>query len=222
VNSFGSGLDASAQRTNADTAGDATLVAEARCGDSSAFAELGKRHSRRVLHKIYRITNNWQDAEDVLQESLMRAFVHFHTFECKASFSTWFTSIAMNTALMLLRKQKRFTRLTIDSAVDDRTECNRPEFRDHRDDPEQHFVREQRTELLRQAIRRLPPEYRRVVQLRQTGQLSTKEIAESLGISPSAVKSRLFRARSVLTTSVQKRIGSSSTRPGSRSALSHE
>jgi DNA-directed RNA polymerase specialized sigma24 family protein len=106
VNSFGSGLDASAQRTNADTAGDAILVAEARCGDSCAFAELGKRHSRRVLHKIYRITNNWQDAEDVLQESLMRAFVHLHTFECKASFSTWFTSIAMNTALMLLRKQR--------------------------------------------------------------------------------------------------------------------
>ena len=62
-------LDNSTQQRKADIADDATLVAVARSGDASAFVELSKRHSRRVLHKIYRITNNWQDAGDVLQES---------------------------------------------------------------------------------------------------------------------------------------------------------
>jgi len=81
VKSFVSGLDTVTQWKEADSADDAMLVAVARSGDSSAFVELSKRHSRRVLHKIYRITNNWQDAEDVLQESLMRAFVHLHGFD---------------------------------------------------------------------------------------------------------------------------------------------
>ena len=181
------------------------LVAVARSGDPSAFAELSERHSKRVLYKIYRVTKNWQDAEDVLQESSMKAFVHLDTFECRASFSTWFTSIAMNTALMLLRKQKRLPRLAIDSAVDDRAESDRPEFRDHRDNPEQRYVRQQGANVLRQEILRLPREWRSVMELQQTGGLSANEIAQSLGISQSAVKSRLFRARAVLTASVQNK-----------------
>jgi RNA polymerase sigma-70 factor, ECF subfamily len=222
VNSLGSGFDTSVQRTDANSTGDAMLVAVARSGDSAAFVELSKRHSTRVLHKIYRITNNWQDAEDVLQESLMRAFVHLHTFEYKASFSTWFTSIAINTALMLLRKQKKFARHTIDGAIDDYTECNRWEFRDHRENPEEHYVRQQGAELLRRAILRLPSEHRRIVKLQQAGKMSTKEIAESLGISQAAVKSRLFRARTVLSASVQNKISRNYTRSGTRSALKHE
>jgi RNA polymerase sigma-70 factor, ECF subfamily len=217
VNSFVPELDTYLQRAKADSADDAMLVAGARSGDSSAFVELSKRHSRRVLHKIYRITRNWQDAEDVLQDSLMRAFVHLDTFEYKASFSTWFTSIAMNTALMLLRKQRRFTRIAIDSAVDDRTEFDKWEFRDHRGDPEQYYARQQGAELLRRAILRLSPGCRRVVELQQAGELSTKEIAESLGISQAAVKSRLFHARSVLRALVQKRIRRSYTCSGPRS-----
>ena len=106
MNSFVLELDTATQRKETDSVDDAMLVAVARSGDSSAFVELSKRHSRRVLHRIYRMTNNWQDAEDVLQESMIRAFVHLHTFECRASFSTWLTSIAINSALMFLRKKK--------------------------------------------------------------------------------------------------------------------
>ena len=222
MNSFGSGLDFSVEHTNADPAGDAVLVAVARSGDSSAFVELSQRHSRRVLHKIYRITNNWQDAEDVLQESLMRAFVHLHTFEYKASFSTWLTSIAINTALMLLRKQRRFTRHAIDSGVDVHAEFDKWEVRDYRDNPEQYYVREQRAELLRRAILRLPPDYRKVVELQQTGEMSTDEIAESLGISPAAVKSRLFRAKSVLSASVKNKIRRGYICSKTSSALRHK
>lgn len=222
MNSSVSELDIVNQRKESDSMGDAELVAVARSGDPSAFAELSKRHSKRVLYKIYRVTKNWHDAEDILQESLMRAFVHLHTFEYKASFSTWFTSIAMNTALMLLRKQKRFPRLSIDGAFDDRTESERPEFRDHRDNPEQCYVQQQGVQVLRQEVLRLPPEWRRVMELQQTGELSANEIAQSLGISQSAVKSRLFRARAVLTASVQKRVRRSYKCSGPHSALRYE
>jgi RNA polymerase sigma-70 factor, ECF subfamily len=214
VNSFVSELNAATQQKGPDSVDDAMLVAAARSGDSSAFAELSKRHSRRVLLKIYRMTNNWQDAEDVLQESLMRAFVHLHTFECRASFSTWLTRIAINTALMLMRKEKGFVKWAIDSARDDSAPCERWEFRDQRDDPEQHYARLQRVEMVRGAMLRLRPKSRRAIELQLKGDLSTVELAQSLDISEAAAKSRLLRARIVLTASVHKKARRSHTCSG--------
>jgi RNA polymerase sigma-70 factor (ECF subfamily) len=219
VNSFVSELDTATQRKEADSADDAMLVAVARSGDSSAFVELSQRHSRRVLHKIYRITNNWQDAEDVLQESLMRAFLHLHTFECRSSFSTWLTRIAINTALMLLRKRKGARRSAIDSSLDDIAQSEKWELRDHRDNPEQHYARQQRASMLSGAMLRLRPGSRRVLELQQAGDLSTKEIARSLGISEPAVKSRLLRARIELKEFVQNKTSRYHACSGSHSAL---
>jgi len=222
MNSFASERNTATQLKGPNAADDAVLVAAARSGDSSAFFELSQRHSRRVLLKIYRMTNNWQDAEDVLQESLMRAFIHLDRFECRSSFSTWLTRIAINTALMQLRKEKGFLRTAIDSSIDDSAQSERWEFRDHRDNPEQHYARQQRADMLRRAILRLRPESRRVVELQQAGDLSIKEIAQSLGISESAVKSRLLRARTVLTTFVQKKTRRSHRCSGPRSTLECE
>ena len=203
MNSFVSEFNTAAPWKEPDPVDDAMLVAVARSGDSSAFDELSRRHSRRVLHKIYRITNNWQDAEDVLQDSLMKAYIRLHTFECRASFSTWFTRIAINTALMLLRKEKRALKSATDSAIDDDSQSETWELRDHRDNPEQHYARQQRANLLRGAMLRLRPESRRVVELHQASELSTKEIARSLGISNAAVKSRLLRARIEMRESIR-------------------
>jgi len=219
MNSFVSRVDTDPEGKEADSAADAILIARALSGDSSAFVELSMRHSRRVLHKIYRITNNWQDAEDVLQESLMRAFVHLHTFECRASFSTWLTRIAINTALMQLRKEKRTLKSTIDNTFDDIVQSETWEFRDHRDNPEQHYVRQQRASLLRVAMLRLKPASRRVLELQQTGELSTMEIAQSLGISEPAVKSRLLRARRELRDFVQNKTPRRRAHSVSHSAL---
>src|SRR5271156_4766360 len=160
MNSFSTKLDTVTQWTKADSSDDSVLVAVARSGDSSAFVELSNRHSRRVLHRIYRITNNWQDAEDVLQESLMRAFVHLHTFECRASFSTWLTRIAINTALMLLRKRKGPLKVGTVSSLDEISQSEKWELRDHRDNPEQHYSRQQRASMLSGAMLRLKPESR--------------------------------------------------------------
>ena len=219
MNSFVSELNTATQWKEADSADEAMLVTVALSGDSSAFVELSKRHSRRVLHRIYRMTNNWQDAEDVLQESLMRAFVHLHTFECRASFSTWLTSIAINSALMLLRKRKGALRTAIDSTLEDIDKSEKWELRDHREDPEQHYARLQKAKMFRGAVRRLRPDLGRIIEMQQKNELSIKEIAQSLGISESAAKSRLFRARIALREFLQNETPRFHTYSGSQSAL---
>jgi RNA polymerase sigma-70 factor (ECF subfamily) len=188
---------------NSNEVTDEVLVSAARCGDSQAFVELSKRHSRRLLLKTYRITNNWQDAEDVLQDSFMKAFTHLHTFESRSSFSTWLTRIAINSALMLLRKRRSSHTLPIDELIPTDGLSDAFECRDHRDNPEQSYARRQTEERLTKAIRRMRPGHREVVELRRAGDLSMNEIAQSLCISVPAVKSRLLRARSELRQHVQ-------------------
>src|SRR5271168_4989852 len=120
---------------------DDLLVSAATSGDSSAFVELCGRHSKKVLHKIYRITNNWEDAEDVLQDSLLRAFVHLRTFEGRSTFSSWFTRIAINSALMVLRKNRRLT-LSIDGAYEDSDGWETWEPKDHAGTPESLYAQQ--------------------------------------------------------------------------------
>src|SRR5271163_3930357 len=93
---------------------DELLVSAAQAGDAFAFVELMDRHANKLLLRIYRIIRNWQDAEDILQESLMKAFVHLAAFEGRSSFSSWITRIAINSALMLLRK-RRTVEISIDA-----------------------------------------------------------------------------------------------------------
>ena len=173
---------------------DDLLVSAAASGDSSAFVELCGRHSKKVLHKIYRITNNWEDAEDVLQDSLLRAFVHLKTFEGRSTFSSWFTRIAINSALMVLRKNRRLT-LSIDGAFEESEGWETWEPQDHAGTPESLYAQQEREELLRIALLRLPAVLREAIDLWLGQDYSTFEIAQALGISVAAAKSRLSRAR---------------------------
>ena len=187
-----------------DKQGDLLLVLAACSGDSHAFVELSKPHSTRILLTLYRITKNWQDAEDALQEALMKAFLHLDSFQGKASFSTWFTSIAVNTALMLLRKRRGVLEIAIDHASEVGT-SSEWDLKDSRDNPEQCFERQQRAELIQSGILQLPTGLRKVVELQHSRGLSNKEIAQCLGISLAATKSRLLRARAALRVFVQYR-----------------
>lgn len=174
---------------------DQLLVQAARSGDCRAFVELCERHSKKVLPRIYRITNNWEDAEDVLQESLLKAFLHLKNFEGRSSFSSWLTRIAINSALMLLRK-KRGVEVSIDYVGDDDRSWRTWEpWEHHSETPEKHYAQREREELLRNAILRLPPTFREAVELRHAKGYSIREIAQALGISAAAAKSRLLRAR---------------------------
>ncbi len=180
---------------------DEMLVSLAKSGEPSAFVELSKRHANRVFQTTYRLTRNRQDAEDALQDSFLKAFKHMKDFEQRSSFSTWLTRIAINSALMILRKKRNGSEIPLDGTGGPRP-FDTWDPRSPMEDPESGYVRRERQKLLREAILRLPPVIRDVVQLRQTNEYSTQEIAESLGITVSAVKSRLARARSVLRTSL--------------------
>lgn len=177
---------------------DALLVSTAKSGDSDAFVELSKRHYRKVFQETYRITRNRQDAEDALQDSLLKAFCHLNNFQERASFSTWLTRIAINSALMILRKKRNRFEFSLDGTGDAGGKCERREPQSLAEDPENGYVRREREALLREAILRLPPSCREAVELWQAREYSAREIAQALGISVPAAKSRLSRARLTL------------------------
>ncbi len=181
---------------------DEQLVSAAKGGDSVAFVELSRRHSNKMLWKIYRITRNWEDAEDVLQDSLLKVFAHLNGFECRCGFAAWFTRIAINSALMSLRKKRDHIEIPIDGASDHSGEWRAWEPRDLAGDPGSQYAKREREQLIREAILRLPPGYRAALELQHAEGYSTNEIAHSLGISPSAAKSRLSRARTLLRSSL--------------------
>jgi RNA polymerase sigma-70 factor, ECF subfamily len=177
---------------------DALLVSTAKSGDTDAFIELSERHSRRVFQEAYRILRNWEDAEDVLQESLMRAFSHLKDFQERSSFSTWLTRITINCALMMLRKKRGCFEMSLDGTDEPGGICERWEIASSAENPESSLVRREREALLRESMLQLPPLCRQAVELWQVREYSAREIAEALGISVPAVKSRLSRARMTL------------------------
>jgi RNA polymerase sigma-70 factor, ECF subfamily len=179
------------------------LVSAAKSGDAAAFVELSKRHSNQILRRAYRILKNWQDAEDVLQESLIRAFLHLKDFEERSSFSSWLTRIAINFALMSLRKKRGHIEISMEGINNDDHGISYPwEPKDPAESPESRCSRREREDLLEGAIQQLPPRLRQVVQLKLNDGRSGEELAQTLGISVPAAKSRLARATTALRVSL--------------------
>ena len=177
---------------------DDLLVQAAKSGDGLAFTELARRHSTMIQRKIHRIVGNWEDAEDVVQESLLRAFLHFNSFQGRCTVSTWLTRIAINSAFMMLRKRR--VRLEVSVVNLDATSgiWETWDVPDPSPSPEKLCVGRETAALLQDAIHRLPWSYRSALELYQRGDCSTREIAQTLGITVAATKSRLLRARDTL------------------------
>ena len=180
---------------------DEVLVAAAKLGDHLAFVELWARHSNTAFRMVYRITGNHEDAEDVLQDAWIKAYVHLNTFDGRAKFSTWLTRIAINSALMILRRKRARPETSMEITVGD----TRPyrEIADQTKNVEELYARHERVERLRRAICHLQPTLRNVVELRRSDDRSIKEIAEFAGISVAATKSRLLRARKILRKALE-------------------
>jgi RNA polymerase sigma-70 factor (ECF subfamily) len=184
---------------------DEALVAAAKRGDRQAFDTLVLRHEQTVLAVAQRITNNREDAEDVAQESLHKAFLHLGGFQEKSRFSTWLTRIAINQAFMLLRRRRGAIEVLPESPEDGVT--FRPEaFVDQSPDPEESCWRRERTQLLTAAINHLGPKVRRTILLRDIEERSTEETAQILGTSVGAVKARIFQGRRKLRRTVNARL----------------
>jgi RNA polymerase sigma-70 factor (ECF subfamily) len=176
------------------TDSDGALVAAAKRGDMHAFEELILRYKRRVFATALRMTNNHEDAEDVVQESFHKVFLHLGGFQERSQFSTWLTRIAMNEALMLLRRRRGIPDVLPDNS-DDGVDAVSPAFVDQRPDPEESCWRRERAALLTQAISRLGPKIRRAILLRNIEELSLEETAQILHTSTGVVKSRVFQGR---------------------------
>jgi RNA polymerase sigma-70 factor, ECF subfamily len=187
--------------SSTDNDSDAALVASAKCGDTQAFDKLFLRYKRRVFAVAQRITNNREDAEDVVQETFQKSFLHLNDFQEKSRFSTWLTRIAMNEAFILLRRRRGIPELLPESQ-DDGAESFSAKFVDQSPSPEESCWLRERTELLTEAINRLGPRIRKTVFLRDIEERSLEETAEILGTTIGAVKSRLFQARQKLRGTV--------------------
>jgi len=174
------------------------LVTRAQAGDNSAFTALVQRYQNRIYRLAKNITQNKEDAEDVLQEAFLKAYSHLDTFQRNAKFYTWIVRIAVNEALMKLRKRKTDRTVPLDEPVDTGEETVNREIAVWEDNPEQRYSRDEMQQILDEAVQDLKPDFRAVFLLRDIEELSTEETAEALGVSVPAVKSRLLRARLAL------------------------
>jgi RNA polymerase sigma factor (sigma-70 family) len=175
---------------------DIFLVAAAKDGDHQAYAELCRRYSKQVLRTILRITRDVADAEDTLQETLLKAYVHIGRFEGRGAFSSWLTRIAINSALMLSRKKRAHYVCSLEGGVDaDGDDIKLFEPTETAHNPEESCILNAMENECVRAIRYLSPTLRVVVQIRYRENASLAQIAKMLGISEAAVKSRLLRAR---------------------------
>lgn len=177
------------------SAGEGDLVDRAKTGDMAAFAELVRRYERRIYRMARQITQNDEDAEDVLQESFLKAFEHLDSFQGQSKFYTWVTRIAVNESLMKLRKRKSDRTVSLDENIETDEEPIVREIAVWDDTPESKYSQEELRQILERAIDSLKPIFRTVFILRDVEELSTEETAEVLGLSVAAVKSRLLRAR---------------------------
>jgi RNA polymerase sigma-70 factor (ECF subfamily) len=174
---------------------ESVLVAQAREGDTTAFGELVRRYENKIFRLAQHITQNREDAVDVLQETFLKAYEHLDQFQGNSKFYTWIVRIAVNQALMKLRRRKTDKSVSIDENIDTGEDTIVREIAAWGEDPEQRFSREELGEILDSAIQSLEPPYRSVFVLRDIEDLSTEETAEALDLSIPAVKSRLLRAR---------------------------
>ena len=171
------------------------LVAQSRQGDTVAFGGLVRRYEAKIFRLAQHVTQNREDAEDVLQETFMKAYEHLDQFQGNSKFYTWIVRIAVNQALMKLRRRKTDKSVSLDETIDTGEDTIVREVAAWDEDPEQRYSREELGGILDTAVDSLEPPYRSVFVLRDIEELSTEETADALGLSIPAVKSRLLRAR---------------------------
>jgi RNA polymerase sigma-70 factor (ECF subfamily) len=184
---------------------DGELIASARCGDLSAMEELLLRHRNVVYRMAFRHTMNADLAEDVLQETMLRAFMKIDTFRGEASFSSWLITIAFNVSRSIKRKAHNALWVYLDDPEGPCCQDHSALVADRTPTPEQRFLQDESRAMLRQDILKLHPEYRVVLHASILDELPIQEIARSLGITCGAAKSRLYRAKRMLLSISMKR-----------------
>ena len=184
---------------------DEQLLSRARSGDQMAFGEFCSRYTGMLKQRIFRIVRSREDAEDVLQETLLSAYRHLDTFRGTCRVSTWMTKIGINRSLMILRKRRCMPEVISEQVSEDGQRFESPEFRDPGLNPEQRYIADQTIDKLRNIMRRLPAHVRTVMDLYCVQELRLKDAAAILGITEATAKSRVLRGRKRLRRSLSTR-----------------
>jgi len=174
---------------------DVALVERVRAGEIAAYDELVRKYERQIFRIAQHITQNREDAEDVMQDAFVKAFEKLDQFQGNSKFYTWLVRIAVNESLMRLRKRRTGKMVSMDDEILTEEGSVPRDFADWAPDPEQNYNQAELADILRKTIQGLPPGFRVVFVLRDVDGLSTEETAQTLGLSIPAVKSRLLRAR---------------------------
>jgi RNA polymerase sigma factor (sigma-70 family) len=177
---------------------EASLVAAAKSGENEALDALCQAHAPRLFRAVQRITRNREDAEDAVQDSFLNALRHIKSFDGWSTFSTWLTRIGINSALMILRKKRNSREISVYGSTEDEPTWEVP---DSAPNPERRYAERERDRFLRSALQLLSPRIRRALELHTLQDNSVGETALQLGISVSAAKARVFRAKAVLRKS---------------------
>jgi RNA polymerase sigma-70 factor, ECF subfamily len=197
-----------AARGSASAFAEAKLVAAAKKGDETAFRELVENHEGRIYLHAFRIMGNSEDAEDVRQLALLKAFLHLPEFKGQSSFSTWITRIAINEALMMRRRDRRGLEVPIDEAIPGDDTPFAPEIADTGANPEHWYAQLEWREILYSALRALRPAVRLTLLTYGIDELSARQTAEMLGITVNAAKSRISRGRRALRDKIRRHLAS--------------
>src|SRR6201998_3571795 len=174
------------------------LIAAAKSGRRAPFGELCERHMKKISYVTRQITRNREDAEDAAQECFLNAFVHLKDFDGRSQFATWLTRIAINAALMKLRKNRATREVPRDEPNPSSEPIAQREFPCDAPGPEESCSLRERKRIVKSAISGLRPRARNVGELVHLQEHSIRETAEILGISTGAVKTRMFHAKTAL------------------------
>src|ERR1700747_40584 len=180
------------------------LVQAAKKGDVSAFEELVKRYDRNVFRIAQHITQNREDAEDVVQDAFLKAYSNLGQFQGQSKFYTWLVRISGNEGVMKLRRRRPERMVSLDEEVKTEEDSLPREVADWSPNPEQQYTQAELREILDKTIHGLPATFRTAFVLRDVEGLATEETAEALDLSIPAVKSRLLRARLQLRERLNK------------------
>ncbi len=187
------------------------FLAAAKRGDSAAFEILCKQSANTVFYVARQMMRNNEDAEDVVQESFQQAFIHLKSFNGDSRFSTWLSRIAINAALMKLRKKHGLWDVSLDESAETDESSSRLDVEDQGLNPEQLYAQKERERILSEAMKELTPGMRKAIELRELGEQSTEETARIMGISVGAVKARVFHGRRKLRERLKHFVGSAWT-----------
>lgn len=199
-------VDGVLERASAEGWTDEEVVQRVRAGETALYEILVRRYNQRLYRVARAIMRNDGEAEDVMQDAYVRAYVHLGQFEGRSGFGAWLTKIAVNEALARLRKQQRLQPLEEDGGEGETTVAaveNSP-------NPEQQASNAELGRLLEEALLSLSEEYRTVLMLRDIEEMSTAETADALSLTEENVKVRLHRGRAMMRKTLQERVGTAS------------